>query len=555
MIFQKPSPTSESKKSGMKQTTDSTTENKGNYLPQLILTVVFSLAAIPAGLMIEKDLVKTPDAIWMITAVLIAALLIAAVILAFFKKLDTGKVVLLITAAAMGLRLIYILGTNIGQRQHDVYSFGSNEGHAGYIEYIYTNLRLPDFDPRTIFQFYHPPLHHTLAALWMKINTFAGISFKQAGENIQVLTMFYSGVFLIFTQKIFSEFGLKGWKLVIAYTMIAFYPAFIIMSGSINNDMLSIMLMQGAIYHSIRWFKGSGTLSIMAAAAFLGLGMMTKLSVGTASLGIALLFIMKIADEPDKRRKIISQIAVFGVICFPLALWWGLRNQILFGLPVTYVPTLGTGSHQYIGGYPLFERLADFSAYQFRNVYVAWGEPYFEHNVFIGLLKTATFGEQTLSGSSGNVYVAASVLFYINALLALAVAVAGPVVLFGRKYFTDASLKSFTNIVFITFLLAYVQFCLSYAHTCTQNIRYATPLIWIGAFVLASVAGRDYPKSSAGPEPGGPAVEGPGEAAAEGSQKQLEGRAGSKIMLYLVAGIVTLFACSSAIFFILLLTA
>ncbi|MHB1452630.1 MAG: glycosyltransferase family 39 protein [Saccharofermentanales bacterium] len=539
----------------MEQIAVNTTDNRANYFPQLIITAVFSILALPAGLLIDKELIRTPDAIWIITAVLAAALIITAAVLAFFRKLDTGKVILLITAAGMGLRLIYILGTNIGQRQHDVYSFGSNEGHAGYIEYIYTNLHLPDFDPRTVFQFYHPPLHHALAALWMKINTLAGISFQQAGENIQILTMFYSGVFLMYTRRIFVEFGLQKIRLVIAYAMIAFYPAFIIMSGSINNDMLSVMLMQGAIYHAIRWYKGSATRSIIAAAAFMGFGMMAKLSVGTASLGIAFLFLLKIIEEPERRRRIIGQIAVFGVVCFPLALWWGLRNLLLFDLPVTYVPTLGTGSHQYIGGYPLLGRLADFSAYQFRNVYVAWGDPYFEHNVFIGLLKTATFGEQTLSGPSGNVYAAAVVLFCINALLALAVAVVGPIVLFGRKYFKDTSLKSFANILFITFLLAYVQFCLSYAHTCTQNVRYATPLIWIGAFVLASVAGRGDLQAAADTGPDGPVAEGSGQDSSERPHGLTKSGAGSKVLLYAVLGAVVSLVFSSVLFFLLLLTA
>jgi 4-amino-4-deoxy-L-arabinose transferase-like glycosyltransferase len=335
--------------------------------------------------------------------------------------------------------------------------------------------------------------------------------------------------------------------------------------------MLSVMLMQGAIYYSIRWYKGSGSRSIIAAAVFMGLGMMTKLSVGTASLGIAFLFLLKLVDEPKNRRKTFSRIAVFGVVCFPLALWWGVRNMILFDLPITYVPTLGTGSHQYIGGYPLFERLADFSAYQFRSVYVAWGEPYFEHNVFIGLLKTATFGEQTLSGPAGNVYAAAQVLFWINALLALAVAVAGPVVLFGRKFFRDTALKPFTNVVFITFLLAYVQFCLSYAHTCTQNVRYATPLIWIGAFVLAAVTGREDIRDADGTETVGKKTDAVAEketamsaggaeptdtvASTETAEDQPRQKHGYKVLQYLVAGAVVAFACASIVFFILMLTA
>ncbi len=507
----------------------------------IALAAAFSLAAVSFGLAAANGLTDTKNAVWLIVSVLAAALIFAAAVLFAFRKLDTRRGILLITAAAMGLRLVYILGTTISQRQHDVYSFGGPEGHAGYIEYFYNHWRLPDFNPSSVFQFYHPPLHHFLAAVWLKINTAAGIGYQLACENIQILTMFYSGVFLYFTLKIFEEFGLEKGKLAAAYAFVAFYPAFIIMSGSINNDMLSIMLMQGAIYYAILWFKKARTAHIAAAAAFLGLGMMTKLSAGIAAVAIGFLFLSRLIGDRPQRRKFFLQFILFGAICFPLALWWGVRNEILFGLPVTYIPTLGAASHQYIGHYSLFERLADFSAYQFKSVYVAWGDPYFEHNVFIGLLKTGTFGEQTLSAPEGLIYAAAKVLFAINAFLALAVTAACPFVLAGDKRFRNRGLRYFTVLLMITFLLSYIQFCISYAHTCTQNIRYATPLIWIGAFVLAAAAGG----TPAADEKGLPADE---------KSPPTKASAAAAVLRYAFYGIVSAFACSSAVFYVLLVT-
>ena len=74
------------------------------------------------------------------------------------------KWVILILTAGFLLKLVYVLYTGIGTRQHDVHSFtDSTNGHAGYIRYLYTYGHLPDFDPRQEFQFYHPPLHHILS--------------------------------------------------------------------------------------------------------------------------------------------------------------------------------------------------------------------------------------------------------------------------------------------------------------------------------------------------------------------------------------------------------
>lgn len=397
------------------------------------------------------------------------------------------KVIFLLLFASLILRVIYIWKTDITQRQHDVYSFEEMMGHAGYIGYIFDNLKLPNFDPREIFQFYHPPLHHILAALWMKVNLFIGVSFKQAAENIQILTCIYSIIYLIFTDKIFKKLGLSGGGRIIAFTIIAFHPTFLILSGSINNDMLSIMLMQGALYFSLRWFDSIKLSDIAWTGIFLGLGMMTKLSVGIAAVPIGFLFLVKLIRSKNERVKIFKQFIIFGIICFPLALWWSIRNGILFGVPIGYVPSLGDGSHQFIGNYSIFERLLDFSVYQFKSVYVAWGEPYFEHNIFIGLLKTSVFGEQTLSAREGFIYLAAKILLLSNILLTLVTISSQSVILLRHKVQFKKEHLAFLSVLFIAVLFSYIQFSFSFPHTCTQNIRYATPLIFIGAVSIGKI--------------------------------------------------------------------
>ncbi len=63
-------------------------------------------------------------------------------------------------------------------------------GHLGYIGYLYYNHHLPDFDTRTAWSFSHPPLHHAIAALWVKLNVKLGVELELAIENIQLLTVF-----------------------------------------------------------------------------------------------------------------------------------------------------------------------------------------------------------------------------------------------------------------------------------------------------------------------------------------------------------------------------
>lgn len=406
------------------------------------------------------------------------------IVLLVTKQMTVKLGIFIIIVCGLGLRFIYILYTSIETRQQDVHSFGGVDGHAAYIEYIYNNLRLPDFNPKDRFQFYHPPLHHIISAVFLKFIDFTGATWEKAKESLQFLTLFYSGCHLIFTFRLFREIKLKGISLLVAILIIAANPTMIILSGSINNDMLSICLMQCAIYYAVIWFKTPTLSNIIKLAIFIGLGMMAKLSVVFIAPAVALLFFTKLISKNQKIKEVLYQFFVFGLISVPLGLWWGVRNFILYKLPFTYVPTLGVGSHQYIGDYNVFERLFDFSFYQFKSVCVAWGEPYFEHNIFIGLLKTSVFGEQTLSSTNAVFYKFAEAMFYINLIIVIIALISMVILLIKRATDCEYPYKVFFTVLYITFVFSYIQFCFAYPHTCTQNIRYVTPSIWIGAMAI-----------------------------------------------------------------------
>lgn len=80
-----------------------------------------------------------------------------------------------VVLAGIVLRVIYCLGTTIFERQYDAGTIALDAGHRvsgghlAYIQYLYENGRLPDFNPTTVYQFHHPPLFHAAAALWMRL--------------------------------------------------------------------------------------------------------------------------------------------------------------------------------------------------------------------------------------------------------------------------------------------------------------------------------------------------------------------------------------------------
>ena len=399
--------------------------------------------------------------------------------------LTPKRITLLLFAAGFLLRLVYVLYTGCMTRQHDVEVFGEGQGHSGYIEYIYSNNKLPDFDVRSVWQFYHPPLHHIIAAVFLKLQVLCAVDYNMACESIQILTLFYSSLCMIISYRLMRELGLTEKTTALIFAVTAFHPTFIIFAGSINNDILSITLSLASLLYTVRWYKNQTLKGMLKIALCVGLGMMTKLSVWMVAPAIAAVFIYAFFKS-ERKRKILyygKNYAAFGVVCVPLGLWWGIRNLLSFGVPLTYIPKISDANPQYVGYIPVFRRLFDFSLNQVQNVFDKWGDPYYEYNPTIGLLKTAMFGEKINDADYPQISFFGTVLFWLGTILAI-LAAAAIIMSFKRNF----GIKQVPKILllgtaFVTFIM-YYSFCITYDFTCTQNIRYATPQILIGSIYL-----------------------------------------------------------------------
>ncbi len=419
-------------------------------------------------------------------------------VLAARGRLTTRNVILLVFAAGFIMRLSYILYMNVSTIQHDMGSFtaaGKNGalpgGHAGYINYLYQNGHLPDFDVRTVDQFYHPPLHHALAALWLKIQVLLGVHPSHIYENIQLLTLFYSSVCLILSYKIFRRLGLKDSGLIVATAVIAFCPTFYIMAGSVNNDVLSIAFILGALYNTICWYKSRKMGRILCIALCVGLGMMTKLSVWMVAPPIAMIFLYVFFNDLRNVKKYLGQFAAFLGVCVPLGLFWAVRNLVRFGVPLTYIPRLSEHSQQFVGNVPALTRLFGFSPDQFSNVaeqFTMYGGSYNEYNPLVGFFKTSVFDEAIAVKYYPMIAGFNHVLFWSAVVLGLAGFAALIYLLVKKNKKIDYPIKVFIGMFYFLMLGMYYYFCFSYPHVCTMNVRYGVPLIVVGALSLGYLA-------------------------------------------------------------------
>ena len=375
------------------------------------------------------------------------------------------------------LRFAYILRFPYYQMQHDVNRFTSENGHAAYIWYLFTKGYLPDMDVRTVWQFYHPPLHHTLCAAWMRLLTALGLPEAQVFEGVQLLPLCYSCLALAVFGLLLRELGLKGAAFTLPMSVMAVHPIFIILAGSINNDMLSILFMLTALLLAIRWYRTPRMRTILGLALAIGLGMMAKLSAYMTAPAVAVLFLMMLWKQRRKPLRLIGQFAAFGAVCVPLGLGWEIRNLVTWGVPLTYIPRLSEKSGQYVGNIPVLQRLFDFSPHQFTYIYdcyTQYGQAYNEYNPLIGLMKTAVFDEFLNTDRFPSLHGFGEVLFWSQILLAAGALYALVWVL----RHCETPLRAALCITYGVVLANYFVFCFTHPHTCTQSMRYATPVIY-----------------------------------------------------------------------------
>lgn len=463
------------------------------------MAVIFLTAAVFAvgGLILIYSYDNSP------ALILWASLFLLAVIVALMRVTDTltaRNFIMVMIAAGIVLRYVYCLYTNSGDRQHDVGYFSWTWGHANYIEFWYKNglSKLPDEVEITIWQYYHPPLHHWLMALLLKILTLFGTKYEAACQALQLLPFLYSSLAMAVCYRIFRIVKLKEIPLIVTMAIVCFHPTFVLMGGFFNNDMLCVLFMLLSILFALKWYKKPTLLNIIPIALCVGLGMMSKLNAWMVAPAIAVLFLYVFVKNIKHWLKYVGQFAVFGAICVPLGLWWQIRNLIEFEMPLTYVPYLNEGDPQFVGNIPATERLFDFGNGQTSFVYQAFtdpnfGAPYNEYNPTLGLIKTSLFGE----GQNGisdihfpQIVSTGPVLFWIGAILALLCVVAFIISMISKKTGLDMMTRIFFGVLAVTMLGMYYYFCFSFPFTCTMNIRYCVPLIPLFAMGLGLLLQR-----------------------------------------------------------------
>ncbi|MBP5303778.1 MAG: glycosyltransferase family 39 protein [Clostridia bacterium] len=452
------------------------------WLPCLLMALVCFLSAF------LND--KSTDDIAKVGLCFFCGFLFVVVYLYLNKMLSWQTAITLIFIAGVFVRLCYIFYTGYRVRQHDVWSVDSGKGHMAYIQYIATNLAIPDTNET--WQFYHPPLHHILAGLLYRFLSHGSLQPEQIAEKLQFLTMFYSCLTMITCDRLFAALKLKDSTRFLADCVIAFHPTFFQVGGDLNNDMLASFLAILSILYLVKWWNEQKTKQLAFCGLFLGLSMMAKISGAILAFPYAFLFLYRLVKNIKTPKRLIKQYLLFGIISIPIGMWYPIRNLLRFHQNILYVPDFGPNSGQYIGDISPFHRLFAIPSGQLAFPYQCWAngdEPGLGSNIFLSAFKTSVFGEHSLGAGPW-----AYILLYSFIFLAVVSFFYMLWNAFDKKNFKENPTHALWTILIGSLLISFISFCLKYTSVCSQDFRYLTITLPVVALYFALAIEKAKPR-------------------------------------------------------------
>lgn len=392
------------------------------------------------------------------------------------------------------LRLFYVMNTSVFERQYDIGSIDLSVnhtvsgGHLAYIQYLYQQGHLPDFDPTLVYQFNHPPMHHFLSAVVLQF--FAPIikDYEKLYETLQIIPFVSSVLLLWVAYRVMRKLSVDEKALEFGMIVLAFHPALILLSGSVNNDTLSLLFMVLCVDYTMEWCKSHSLWAIIKAAFAISLGMMTKQSVALMAFPMAFVFAYEWIEKrknKDMVRKITLQYVIFLCISLPLGLWFYIRNMVLYKMPLVWVYTLSEDTWQYTGNVPVINRFLWPNLKEFfgglKQFQLGCG-----YNVWIQIMRTSVLGEWDMAGVGRGIKVLAMLLMLIAFTLAAVVFACDVLVgLRGKRYRVDASTMLLLVSAYLVNFAAYLKFYYDYPQECSMSFRYIEIELFISVFLFA----------------------------------------------------------------------
>lgn len=419
--------------------------------------------------------------------ILLAVIVLGAFCILFkSEKGITENVIVIVIYAAFLIRVFYIVMNQAHLFQNDVASFDPESyGHLGYIYFLFTDGKLPDINPMDYYELYQPPLHYAVSALFFKLLQFFGCPQEIWEELLQVLMLTYSCLIIVFINKIAIrlKLSLSGRLAVICFA--GFLPYSVMMSGSLNNDLLATLFTFMSVYFTLKWYDDPDLKTIMIMALCIGCAMMSKVSTALIAPAMAVLMLQRAWKDRKRWMVYLKQFVCFGLIAFPLGLWHSTYNYIKYQMPFGYAASLGEDSAQFIGFHDKWSRFFDFDrAFEFLAVRLDYINDFADYNIPVTLIKFAAFGESRYYLSGKLTSILGTGIFWATAALFVLMALMFMVWCFLRDGRLMQKIFMFTGAAVVFYF--YLKFCIKYTHVCSMNVRYVMSAVYIGCLSIGA---------------------------------------------------------------------
>lgn len=392
------------------------------------------------------------------------------------KKCKITLIVIIILALI--IRLTYVIKTPYTEKQHDV------EPNGNGLSYIFTIYETGHLPQDNIGQHYHPPLHQIICAIWLKIISIFNTNKAFLFESLQFVTLIYGMLMLYVIYNIAKELRFNNKIKLLLMFIVAFHPCLIILSGSINNDCLCVLLIMWTMLSLIKWYKNESLKNTTALAIITGLCVMAKTSGAIVAIPIIYIFLLRLYKEMRKSKNKVNTLKkymylyiFFGCIALPIGLWYPIRNYIEFRQPLLYVMD-PHNSDLYVGNYTLLQRFLPFS----NEIGKIYCDPWTHYNIPIFLLKCSLFGEYIWKTG-----IIANICYYISIAINLILIIYTIYSIIKNIYNKNKQNQIWKIALFLLFIfniLSYITMNIKLPYGCTMDFRYIVPTLFVGAIFV-----------------------------------------------------------------------
>jgi hypothetical protein len=291
--------------------------NLSEYLQSGDNTIKFYLSnhSGPGGLKLYREPGALP---YVQYGVMTVGLMLWGLLLAGVFRLGFGqKALLLVTIAVIG---IYWIQTPFTERTYDVLEGG---GHLDYIEYLVQHHKLPP--PGGGWEYHQPPLYYTLGALIYKGNGLLGL--QSWDISLQLFSLFSFLIFLVSSASVL-KMAFKSTPILLPLTALLFlWPAGIIHSIRLGNDVLLYGLCGVSLYFATIWWQQGNKKAFVWATVFACLGVLTKSTALACFASLGILWVWN-AIWPGTRGKLPLKYTLISLALFVLAVAVNLGDNI-----------------------------------------------------------------------------------------------------------------------------------------------------------------------------------------------------------------------------------